>query len=164
MTTKPPTQSAPPHPSWQLFLHAHAAITRAMDTELQRTSSVTLRDYEVMLILWKATLPGLRMSDVADRVLLTPSGITRLIRGLEDRGLVERETCNNDMRVSYVRLTDTGRSEFSELRDRHLEHVRELFTDRFSPEQLDQLEQLLNKLPRTRSECSGCTAASEAQH
>ena len=151
-------KAAPPHPSWRMFLHAHAAITRAMDAELQRANNMTLRDYEVLLILSNVEAPGLRMSDVANKVLLTPSGISRLIKGLEDRQLVGRETCAADGRVSYVRLTADGQREFNELRERHLEHVRELFTDRFTPRDLEQLEQLLGKLPQTASDCSGCTA------
>jgi len=130
-----------------------------MDAELQRTSGLTLRDYEVLLYLFHAPDQGLRMSELADRVLLTPSGITRLVQGLEESCYIVREACTKDLRVSYARLSDDGRDRFAQMREGHLNYVHELFTGRFTSEELSTLELLLAKLPMTRDDCSRSSAS-----
>src|SRR6476619_4348424 len=92
--------------SWVSFLRAHAAITRELSAQLQRVHGLTLNDYEVLLHLSYAEGGMLRRVDLAERVLLTASGITRLLEGLERCGYVSKETCASDARVSYAQLTD----------------------------------------------------------
>ncbi len=161
-SASPSTPTAHRTLAWELFLHSHAAITRTMDADLQRTSGLTLRDYEVLLYLYHAPEQGLRMSELAGRVLLTPSGITRLVQGLEASGEIVREACTQDLRVSYARLTPDGRKRFAKLREQHLNSVQELFTGRYTADELATLEQLLGKLPMTRDDCS-CSATSSDQ-
>src|SRR6266699_167986 len=91
--------------SWVSFLRAHAAITRELSAQLQREHGLTLNDYEVLLHLSHAEGGRLRRVDLADRVVLTASGITRLLDGLERAGFVKKETCASDARVSYAKLT-----------------------------------------------------------
>src|SRR5205809_7632285 len=95
--------SAPPKlESWIAFLRSHAAITRELSAQLQREHGLTLNDYEVLLHLSQAEDGRLRRVDLAERVLLTASGITRLLEGLERAGLVCKETCPSDARVSHA--------------------------------------------------------------
>ena len=96
--------------SWVTFLRAHAAITREMSAQLQREHGLTLHDYEVLLHLSRADGYLMRRVDLAQSVLLTASGITRLLEGLERAGYVEKATCSSDARVSYAKLTDAVRS------------------------------------------------------
>ena len=97
--------------AWVSFLRSHAAITRELSAQLQREHGLTLNDYEVLLHLSYADGGMLRRVDLAERVLLTASGITRLLEGLESSGFVTKETCASDARVSYAKLTDDRRSQ-----------------------------------------------------
>jgi DNA-binding MarR family transcriptional regulator len=103
-TTKRPRQID----SWVSFLRAHAAITRELSAQLQREHGLTLNDYEVLLHLSHAEGGRMRRVDLAQQVVLTASGITRLLEGLERSGFVCKETCASDARVSYAKLTDEG--------------------------------------------------------
>ncbi len=94
--------------AWVAFLRSHAAITRELSAQLQREHDLTLNDYEVLLHLSRADGGRLRRVDLAERVLLTASGITRLLEGLEESGYVCKQTCPSDARVSYAKLTDAG--------------------------------------------------------
>src|SRR5205809_6703351 len=103
--------SAPPKlESWIAFLRSHAAITRELSAQLQREHGLTLNDYEVLLHLSHAEDGRLRRVDLAERVVLTASGITRLLDGLERGGFVAKDTCASDARVSYAKLTPAGAS------------------------------------------------------
>lgn len=143
--------------AWRAFLHGHAAITRALDAELVASHRVTLSDYEVLLYLAQAPERRLRMSELAERVLLTRSGVTRLVDGLERAGLVRRADCPEDRRVSYTQLTDAGYANLREAGRTHLAGVRALFVEQFSDEELEELASLLTRLPGARAgdACSG---------
>ena len=93
---------------WVSFLRAHAAITRELSAQLQREHGLTLNDYEVLLHLSHAEDGRMRRVDLAQQILLTASGITRLLEGLERAGYVAKETCASDARVSYAKVTDEG--------------------------------------------------------
>src|SRR5581483_7225238 len=95
--------------AWVSFLRSHAAVTRELSAQLQRDHGLTISDYEVLLHLSRADGGMLRRVDLAQRVVLSASGITRLLEGLERAGYVEKATCESDARVSYAKLTDTGR-------------------------------------------------------
>src|SRR5256714_1602481 len=104
------TTSTPPQQldAWVSFLRAHAAITRELSAQLQREHGLTLNDYEVLLHLSHSDGKRMRRVDLAERILLTASGITRLLEGLERAGFVGKETCDSDARVSYAKLTESG--------------------------------------------------------
>src|SRR4051812_16096949 len=82
--------------AWVSFLRSHAAITRELSAQLQREHDMTITDYEVLLHLSRAEGGQLRRVDLAERVVLTASGITRLLEGLERQGWVEKATCSSD--------------------------------------------------------------------
>ena len=94
--------------AWRSYLQSHASIVRVLDAELVAEHAMTTRDYEVLLYLAQADGRRLAMSALAERTMLTRSGITRLVDGLVDAGLIERVACPNDARVSYAALTDPG--------------------------------------------------------
>src|SRR5215218_151912 len=118
--------------AWVSFLRAHAAITRALNADLLNEHGLTLNDYEVLLHLSRADGGMMRRVDLAESVLLTASGITRLLDGLERAGLVEKASCAKDGRVSYAKLTDAGRGKLYEAGSTHLAGVEELFTSRYA--------------------------------
>ena len=90
------------------LLRAHASTTRLLSAELLEEHGLTINDYEALLVLSHADGQRLKRVDISRRLLLTPSGITRLLEGLEAEGLVERESCATDLRVTYAHLTETG--------------------------------------------------------
>jgi DNA-binding MarR family transcriptional regulator len=139
--------------AWVSFLRAHAAITRELSAQLQREHGLTLNDYEVLLHLSHADGGRLRRVDLAERVLLTASGITRLLDGLERCGYVCKETCASDGRVSYAKLTTEGRAKLDSAAETHLRGIDELFVSRYSGSELATLAELLNRLPVTGSDC-----------
>jgi DNA-binding MarR family transcriptional regulator len=143
--------------SWVSFIRAHAAITRELSAQLQREHGLTLNDYEVLLHLSHAEGQRLRRVDLAERVVLTASGITRLLEGLEQSGYVSKETCASDARVSYAKLTDAGRAKLRFAGVTHLRGVEELFVGRYSGSELATLAELLARLPTTGSEASSCS-------
>ena len=106
----------------------------------------------------------LRRVDLAERVLLTASGITRLLEGLERAGYVCKQTCASDARVSYAQLTDAGATKLSEAAKTHLRGIDELFTGRYSGSELATLAELLSRLPTTGSACKSAVQHPGAEH
>ncbi len=139
--------------SWVSFLRAHAAITRELSAQLQREHDLTLNDYEVLLHLSHAEGGRMRRVDLAEQVVLTASGITGLLEGLERGGYVRKESCSSDARVSSAAPTDAGREKLSAAADTHLRGVDELFVSRYSGSELTALAELLGRLPVTGADC-----------
>jgi DNA-binding MarR family transcriptional regulator len=146
-------QAAPALDVWARLLRGHAAITRALSAELEAEHCLTINDYEALFLLSRAEEGRLRRVDLAERLLLTASGVTRLLDGLERAGLVERGFCASDRRVTYAVLTEAGRARLEEASASHLAGVRAFLEERFSGEELDQLAALLGRLP----EAAGAT-------
>ena len=133
--------------AWAKLLRAHAALTRRFSADLQATHGLTLNAYEVLLHLAHAPERRMRRVDLAGSVLLTASGITRLLDGLERAGYVDRAADENDARVTYAVLTDEGYEKLRDAAPTHVGGIRELFGDRFSPDELETLAELLDRLP-----------------
>jgi DNA-binding MarR family transcriptional regulator len=125
--------------AWRGLLRAHSSITRALDAELTSEHGLPLSSYEVLLYLAGAPEGRLRMSELADSVLLSRSGLTRLIDRLARDGLIERVRCDQDQRGWFAQITAAGRQTFATARRTHLEGVRELFLRHFSRDELRQL-------------------------
>jgi DNA-binding MarR family transcriptional regulator len=138
--------------AWRGYLTSHAAILRVLDAELVAEHGLTTRDYEVLLFLAQADGRHLPMSALAERTMLTRSGITRLVDGLVGSGLIERHACLNDARVSYAQLTDVGYETLRKASRSHVAGVRRLFVERFSDEELETLAELLGRLPGSQRE------------
>ena len=145
-----------PDTAWVRFLRAHAALTRELSSRLEALHELTLSDFDVLVQLYYAEGRRMRRIDLARSVLLTASGITRLLDGLESSGLVGKERCESDARVTYAVLTKAGVKKIEEARDSHLADIEELFGSRFSPQEREQLSELLGRLPlaHTAEACS----------
>ena len=133
--------------AWRGFLLSHAAITRELDADLVARHGLTSRDYEVLLFLAQEPERRLAMSELAERTMLTRSGVTRLVDGLCRIDLVERVSCPSDLRVSYAQLTDAGYKRLVEAGRTHAEGIRNAFLRHFSEEETAQLAELLGRLP-----------------
>jgi DNA-binding MarR family transcriptional regulator len=142
--------------TWVRFLRAHAAILRQLNAELVAEHGLTVNDFEVLIHLSHAPEQALRRVDLAERVLLTPSGITRLLEGLERTGLVERAECATDRRVVYAKLTEAGAEKLGEARGTHLAGVCALFVERYSSDELAALSALLGRLPGSGGDAESC--------
>ena len=142
--------------AWIRFLRAHAAITRELSARLEAAHGLTLSDFDVLVQLYNAPEQALRRVDLARMVLLTASGITRLLDGLERCGWVEKKSCSSDARVSYASLTTAGATKFEEAQVTHRADIDELFSSSFSSAERKQLGELLGRLPlaETSPACS----------
>ena len=134
--------------AWTALLRAHSEITRELERQLRAEHGLTLSDYDVLVQLGQAPGRQLRPAELARAVLLTRSGVTRLVQGLEAAALVERVACPEDLRGTLVRLSPRGRDALRRASRTHLEGVRELFTARFDDEELGTLAGLLGRLTR----------------
>jgi DNA-binding MarR family transcriptional regulator len=158
LTTQEASALQPDFPDtvWVRFLRAHAALTRELSSRLEAVHELTLRDFDVLVQLYYAEGRRMRRIDLARSVLLTASGITRLLDGLESAGLVAKDRCDSDARVTYAVLTEAGVKKIEEARESHLADIEELFGSRFSPQEREQLAELLGRLPlaHTAEACS----------
>jgi len=139
--------------AWINFLRAHAAVTRQFNAELLATHELTINDFDVLAQLSRAPEQALKRVDLAERVLLTPSGITRLLKGLEDAGWVSNRPCAEDARVTYAVLTPAGKKKLEQARKTHVASVRALFSERFEHDELETLASLLERLPQRDTSC-----------
>jgi len=133
--------------TWVRFLRAHSAIVGKLNAELVAEHGLTINDFEVLLHLSWAPAQSMRRVDLASSVLLTPSGITRLLDGLERQGFVAREACATDRRVVYAKLTPAGDEKLHAARKTHLAGVHRLFIERFDASEIASLSELLERLP-----------------
>jgi DNA-binding MarR family transcriptional regulator len=114
---------------WRRFVETHAAIVRRLDEDLRAQSGLTLSSYEVLYELVHSPGNRLRMAELADRLLFTRSGVTRLIDRLERSGFVERDECPDDGRGVYAILTAKGFDTYEAAAPPHCDGIRRLFFD-----------------------------------
>jgi DNA-binding MarR family transcriptional regulator len=136
--------------AWRGMLEAHKDLVARLDAELERDHGLPLTSYEVLMYLTDSKAGKLRMGELADRLLLSRSGITRLVDRLERQGLVERQPCEDDGRGFYAVLTDAGREKLGRARPHHLAGVRRHFLDPLDPSELDALSRIWKRLAGQR--------------
>jgi DNA-binding MarR family transcriptional regulator len=140
MQSSSPKQLSPlEFAAWAGFIRSHAQLVRELDRELEATHGLPLTQYEVLLHLERAPEHRLRMSELARSVLLSQSGVTRLVDRLEALGLVVRAQCPEDRRVLWAQMTDDGIRRLAEARPTHLAGVRARFLERFDDDELGLL-------------------------
>src|ERR671930_2183363 len=127
------------------LVRASVAVTRRLSAELSADHGLTINAYEALLRLARAPGSRMRRVDLADGLLLTASGVTRLLDGLERDGLVGREECATDRRVSYAVLTEAGRGKLREASKYHTRQIRELLGELYDDDELAQLIALLDR-------------------
>jgi DNA-binding MarR family transcriptional regulator len=131
---------------WRSFLRAHAVIVRRLETDLMDRHGMPLAWYDVLARLVEADGHRLRMSDLAERVMLSPSGLTRLVDRLVEAGLICREPSESDARGSYAVLTDEGYQRLRAATGTHLRGIRDHVLSRFTDEELDEIAAYLARL------------------
>jgi DNA-binding MarR family transcriptional regulator len=139
------TATARPLDAWEALIRAHANLVRALDDELQDAHGLSLGDYDVLVTLAAAPGSRLRMRDLADRVLLSRSGITRRVDRLECAGFVCREPAPDDGRSIEAVLTDAGRQLLRAAATTHLAGIEERFLARYSSAELATIAELLER-------------------
>lgn len=132
--------------AWGAFLRAHSRVTRVLERELQDEQDLSLADYDVLFQLAASEQGRLRMSELAERLLLSRSGATRLVDRLESAGYVARASCATDRRGLWARLTQAGRDRLQEAMPTHLRGICEHFIDRIPDTELDQLQRTLERV------------------
>ena len=130
------------------LVRAYSHATRELNAQLTADHGLTISDYEVLLRLARAPERRMRRVDLAEQVLLTASGITRLLDGLERHGYVERGSCETDRRVVYAVLTEAGTAKLRDASESHVAQIDEYFTSRFAVDELGELSSLLGRVER----------------
>jgi DNA-binding MarR family transcriptional regulator len=150
--TEPTSPPRSPDPSdwrvgvWRSFLRAHTVVIRELERELEQDAEMPLAWYDVLLTLAQAPDRRLRMADLADRVLLSRSGLTRLVDRLERNGLVQRQPSPDDARGTYTVLLPAGLRRLRAAVPIHLAGVQEHWLSRFDDEELRTLAQFMKRL------------------
>jgi DNA-binding MarR family transcriptional regulator len=132
--------------SFVSLLRAYTHATRELNAQLTTDHGLTISDYEVLLRLSRAPDRRMRRVDLAEQVLLTASGITRLLDGLEGHGYVARGSCDSDRRVVYAVLTNEGLEKLRQASDTHVAQIEEYFTARYDASELGELNALLARI------------------
>src|ERR1043166_9577121 len=138
--------------AWQGFLHAHAAVIKALERELQDERSLSLAWYEVLLHLRRAPGGRLRMQDLAASILLSQSGVSRLVDRMEQAGLVERTSCDTDRRGTFAQITAEGRDVLRRAAPTPLRGIDEHFLSHLGSREVAVLRTALGKVVAANSE------------
>ena len=139
-------EQAPAVEAWINLLRGQSAATRAVNAQLVTDHGLTINDFECLLLLARAEDRRLRRVDLAEQLILTASGVTRLLDGLEREGWVDRADCAADRRVTYAVLTDDGYRTLQEASRTHVADLRNFVEARYSSEELAHLATLLGRL------------------
>jgi DNA-binding MarR family transcriptional regulator len=138
--------SAPAVLAWTRLLRAYSATARCLSPALLEEHGLTLNDYEALKLLADAEGRRMRRVDLAAALSLSASGVTRLLEGLEEDGLVERATCPHDRRVAYAQLTDEGAARLRAASCGHAASIRDLLEELLTEAELEELAGLLGKV------------------
>ncbi len=152
--------------AWRAFLGAHARLFRRLDDELRVEHDLSLPEYDALLNLAEAPDRRLRMSRLAGLVLLSKSGVTRLIDRLEADGSVERLQCSHDARGAEAVLTDEGLRRLRRASATHLRGIERYFVDVLEPADLAAIERTMNAVSRATGEAldAGCEPPAPIEH
>jgi DNA-binding MarR family transcriptional regulator len=132
--------------AWRAFLEAHARITDVLSRELRAEESLPLAWYDVLVQLQEAPGHRLRMQELADAVLLSKSGLTRLVDRMEREGLVRRSACPDDRRGILAELTEAGLDTLRRTSSTHLRGVDAHFASHLSDDEAATLASILGRL------------------
>jgi DNA-binding MarR family transcriptional regulator len=131
--------------AWRSLLHAHATLMRRLERDLEAETGLALADFDVLAQLALAG-GGLRMTELANRALISRSGMTRRVARLLDQGLVRRATIEADARGVQVALTDAGVARLTETAPVHARGIAKYFVSQLQDEELAVLERALDKV------------------
>ena len=134
--------------AWTLFLAAAALLNRRIEQQLKDDAGLSHPQYEILVRLSAAPDGALRMTQLADAVLTSKSGLTYQVTQMEKAGLIRRRSCPTDVRGVFAVLTDLGRKRLEQAAPGHVTLVRELLIDALTPEQLTMLAEGLGEVHR----------------
>jgi DNA-binding MarR family transcriptional regulator len=147
---------------WRAFLRAHARVERRLDDDLRSRHGLSLQEYETLLHLAESPERRLRMGRLADSLLLSKSGVTRLVDRLVDDGLVERTSCTSDARGAEATLTALGLSRLRAAAPTHLDGIREYFVSVIDAADLGVVERAMDAV--SEGLCHGAAHCDPALH
>ncbi len=142
--------------AWRGLLRVHAALAKSLDADLEREHGLPLSSYEVLVVLQDAEGRRMRMCDLASSVVLSRSGLTRLVDRLERDGLVVRVACPGDARGAFAKLTPAGREKLAAARGTHLRGVRRMFLDLLAEDEQELLGDVWERVLAARGGSCGC--------
>lgn len=128
------------------FMHAYASVVRRLDDDLRREHGLSLQEYGALLMLVQARDRRLRMTRLAEGLLLSKSGVTRLVDRLEADGLVARLACPSDARGAEATLTGAGVARLREAAPTHLRGIQAYFLDAIADDDLAAVERALARV------------------
>jgi DNA-binding MarR family transcriptional regulator len=131
--------------AWRLYFESALALIDVLDAELERDAGIPMRWYDALVHL-EETPGGLRMNELAERILYSKSGFTRVVDRLEEAGLVQRVRPDNDRRSILVVLTDEGRTTMERARRHHRHAIEQHFSRHLSETDIKTLTRALEKL------------------
>lgn len=140
---------------WRAFLRAHARVARRLDEDLRSRHAISLQEYETLLHLAEAPDRHLRMGRLADSLLLSKSGVTRLVDRLVDDGLVERTSCSSDARGAEASLTGTGLARLRAAAPTHLAGIRDHFYAAIAGADVPVVERAMDAISDRIGACAG---------
>jgi DNA-binding MarR family transcriptional regulator len=143
---------------WRTFLQAHARLFRRLDDELRQEHGLSLPEYEALMHIGRAPQRRVRMSQLAQQVLLSKSGVTRLVDRLVADGLIERSACSSDARGAEAVLTPAGLDRLRAAAGTHLRGIDRYFVSALSPDDLDTISRTM----RSVSERAGAASSNDA--
>jgi DNA-binding MarR family transcriptional regulator len=141
--------------AWRAFLQAHGRLFRRLDEELRAEHGISLPEYDALLQIANAPDRRLRMSRLASRVLLSKSGVTRLVDRLVADGLVERTQCSSDARGAEATLTTVGLARLRAAAPTHLRGIDAYFISAVESSDLAVLERAMDSISRRTGDASG---------
>ena len=158
MSTHPATdpETSPAIQAFVRLVRASFAVTRQLSAQLSADHGLSLNAYEALLLLARAPESRMRRIDLANSLLLTAGGVTRLLDGLERAGFVAREESPSDRRVTYAVLTRAGRNKLREASKSHTRQIRELMGAHYDDDELTQITSLLDRLQGVGSADDAC--------
>ncbi|WP_324615295.1 MarR family winged helix-turn-helix transcriptional regulator [Nesterenkonia sedimenti] len=155
MTCEPPTRErnltgfSPKARAWRAFFETSALISDRMEKRLHAVTGLKLADYNLLLLLTEAEDHQLRMGELAERMVFSPSRLSYQVKSLARRGLIERCIDENDKRGMTARLTDEGRKVFAAASKVHAQHIKQLFHPALDDAQAADLEQICEQIHQT---------------
>ncbi len=132
--------------AWRTFVESSWALHTRLEDDLRARTGLSMSDYHVLVVLSEAPDHRLRMGELADRLVFSPSRITYQINQMAKRGLVRKQACSSDGRGQEAVLTDAGMAALVDAAPKHLATVRGSFVDHLEPDELDVLERVFTKI------------------
>jgi DNA-binding MarR family transcriptional regulator len=136
--------------AWHGLLETHEALVRALDARLLAEHRMPLSAFEALIQIAHAEDGTISISDLAERIRLSPSQVSRLVIDLERRGLVERHRSSTDARSTHARVTEAGRAELRDAAPTYLSTIRALLFDGLSERDVKQLRRIWERIRETR--------------